>query len=295
MSPRPDRLQRAWDAVGRHANAPELIAMREQALARARRAHALRWFAPADPTRRRWLAAAAIGALALAIGAVWQMSPYGYTRGIYQTGVGEQRVVELQDHSRVALDADTRLRVRFTPDTRTIQLISGQAQFSVAHDPVRPFKVEAGSHTIVAVGTTFTVEYIDREIRVAMIEGKVAIGTSTPASISAPPPIQLAAGEALRVTASGATTLIPKADLEAATAWREGKVIFHSEPLGDAIRRLNRYSNLQLKIDDAALAALHVSGVFEAGDTQAFAQAVEAYLPVRADYSKPNVVRLVLD
>jgi ferric-dicitrate binding protein FerR (iron transport regulator) len=31
---------------------------------------------------------------------------------------------------------------------------------------------------------------------------------------------------------------------------------------------MNRYSRLQIRIDDAALAAKQISGVFEAGDTQ---------------------------
>jgi transmembrane sensor len=121
----------------------------------------------------------------------------------------------------------------------------------------------------------------------------VAVTHSARQSSDQTQPIELIAGEALHVTASGATTLIPKADLESATAWRQGKVIFHSEPLSDAIRRLNRYSKLQLEINDSELAALHVSGVFEAGDTQAFAQAVEAYLPVKADYSQRGLIRLL--
>lgn len=296
-----ERLQSAWEAVGRHANAPELIAMREAALARVRRGNARRWLS-AHP-RRPWLIAAALAGVFFALAAAWQLSSYGYRPGLYRTGLGEQRVVELDDHSRIALDAQTRLRVRFTDHARVVTLDAGQAQFSVARDPARPFKVEAGDHTIVAIGTSFTVEYVDREIRVALLEGKLAVVSPSPPrpsreSVAEDPPredtsIELIAGEALRVAAGGDATVIPKADLEAATAWRRGKVIFHAEPLSSAIRRLNRYSTLQLEIDDPDLAALHVSGVFEAGDSQAFAEAIEAYLPVKADTSERGVVRLI--
>jgi transmembrane sensor len=65
--------------------------------------------------------------------------------------------------------------VRFTVDARTIELLDGQAQFSVAKDPARPFKVKAGAKTIVAVGTVFDVEYVDRQVQVAMVEGRVAV------------------------------------------------------------------------------------------------------------------------
>ena len=50
--------------------------------------------------------------------------------------------------------------------------------------------------------------------------------------------------------------------------WREGKVIFRTEQLGDAVRRINRYSQIQIEIDDLSLASRPISGVFETGDTQ---------------------------
>src|SRR6202044_177715 len=135
----------------------------------------------------------------------WQLSPYGYTPGQYHTGIGEQRVVDLEDHSRIVLDATTRLRVHFTPDARIVELQDGQAQFSVAKDPTRPFKVEAGGRTIVAVGTVFTVEYVDRQVHVAMMEGRVAVvSTAIQATTSVNPVsgegISLIAGEELRVS-----------------------------------------------------------------------------------------------
>lgn len=308
------RVEQSWSAVGQHATSAELMAMREQAISRARRATAQRWLG-GDKKRSVGLRiAAAVGAIAVALTAAYQLAPFGYRPGEYKTDIGHQRMVELEDHSRVALDAATRLRVRYTKDARLIELLNGQAQFSVAKDPARPFKVEAGDHTVIALGTVFTVEYVDSQISVAMLEGKVAVlsqddsaGKIQPPPVAVPPSggttrsgnpqapggiIELKAGEALRVQGSGRAMIIPKADLEAATAWREGKVIFHEEPLGEAVRRLNRYSQLQIEIDDGDLAAMQVSGVFEAGNAQAFVEAVQAYLPATAVYADSNTVKL---
>ena len=319
------QVERSWQAVGQHAAAPELMAFREQAIARARRAGAGRWQDADRSNRAKWrIAAALIGAALLAT--ALQLSPFGYRPGSYSTAIGEQKTIELDDHSRITLDANTHLQVRFSADARIVQLIEGQAQFSVAKDPARPFKVEAGSRTIVAIGTAFTVEYVEREIRVAMLEGKVAVLTESadaqglgqnPGAVAASSAntardsvktagdranankelpldkvIELIAGEALRVGNDGNAVVIPKADLEVATAWRHGKIIFHSEPLGDAVRRLNRYSRKQLEIENPDLASLRVNGVFEAGDAQAFAEAVQAYLPVDADYTLSGKIRL---
>jgi transmembrane sensor len=290
------RAQESWAALDTHAESAEVMRYREEAIAYARRSNGRRWFKAHTDARRSWRTAAAGVGVALLLGVAWQLSPYGYAPGQYLTVIGEQKVVDLEDHSRIVLDAATRLRVRFTPDARIVELQDGQAQFSVAKDPTRPFKVKAGGQIIVAVGTEFTVEYVDSQVHVAMMEGKVAVvPTAAPSSVSADASgegISLIAGEELHVSRDGRSIVTPKADLEAATAWRKGKVIIRSEPLRDAVQRMNRYSRLQIRIDDAALAAKQISGVFEAGDTQGFLNAIQRYLPVEADYADSRTVNL---
>ena len=285
------RMNGSWGALERHAESAEVMKYREEALSYARHRNARRWYRRSTFVARRWRAAAAVSIIALLVALAWQLSPYGYVPGQYRTGLGEQRSVFLEDHSTITLDAATRLLVRYTPDARVVELYEGQAQFSVAKDPTRPFKVKAGGRNIVAVGTVFTVEYADRQMIVAMMEGKVAV---VPNAAPESALISLIAGEELRVSRDGHSTIIAKADLEAATAWREGKIIIRTEPLGEAVHRMNRYSKLKIKIDDASLAAKNVSGVFAAGDVPGFVRAIQLYLPVTVDYPDSDTVNLRL-
>src|SRR5690242_10842289 len=55
------RAERASSAVDRYAGSPELVRFREQALARARRAHASRWRRSLFPSRPWQVAAALLG------------------------------------------------------------------------------------------------------------------------------------------------------------------------------------------------------------------------------------------
>ncbi len=312
------RVQESWGALDRYADAPGIIAYRAEAIGLARRAGQTGALARAWRMRRWRLAAAAVvSVLALAI--AWQLSPYGYGSGEYQTGIGEQRILELEDRSRIVLDAATRVQVRYSGSVRLVRLISGQAEFSVAKDPTRQFHVQAGDRTIVAVGTVFTVEYTDRTVHVAMMEGKVAVVTGSGGVVRAPingpetpetsaaasseslsplshhnrAGIELVAGEELRVGREGQSVLTSKGDLQAATAWREGKVILRSEPLGEAVSRMNRYSRLQLRLESPQLADKEISGVFEAGDTQGFVLALQRYLPdVTVESSGANTLIL---
>jgi transmembrane sensor len=135
-----------------------------------------------------------------------------------------------------------------------------------------------------------------------MVEGRVVVLSQDPVSSAKVPvadprasnrlPIGLSAGEALQVRADGAAMVLPKADIEAATAWRQGKVIFRDQELAEAVHRLNRYSRTQVVIDDPALAQMRVSGVFESGDAQAFAEAMQAYLPVIVENMSSSVIHL---
>lgn len=306
--------QETIDVLSIQADGPEMMRFREQALADARLAAANRWLGPHSRHLSRWRWAAALAA-AVGLALLWQFSPLGYRSGQYRTGTGEQRVIELDDHSLVALDAETRIAVHYTLQSRTVELLKGQAEFSVAKDPGRPFKVIAGDRTIIDVGTVFTVEYVDRKLQVAIVEGRVAVASDGPPPglhrINAaseptapfpvaglrteePEPIELSAGEALKVTQDGRSVVIPHADLEAATAWRDGKVIFRNAKLSDAVERMNRYSRVKLEIADPALDNERVSGVFEAGDTEGFIKGVQLALPVLVRHESENTALLSL-
>lgn len=292
------RAERMWLALDAHASSPELMRRREEAIAYVRAVSSERWLGRgrAWGNVRRFAMAGCALLMILSLGALWQLSPHGFRPGEYSTQIGEQRTVELSDHSRLVMDSSTRLHVRYTADARIVELLDGQAQFFVSKDLARPFKVKAGDQTIVALGTVFTVEFFARRVRVAMMEGRVAVvGSASSVAEAAPSlPIELSAGEEFRVNRAGRAIVIANADMDAATAWRDGKVIFRSEPLEEAVGRLNRYSRVRIEIDGAALAAEPISGVFEVGNAARFVDALQRTLPVVADQSEAGTIRLRL-
>ena len=73
----------------------------------------------------------------------------------YHTGVGEQRVVTLEDGSTIQLNTDTAVDVTFSENKRDIRLLQGEAAFTVTSDPGRPFTVRSESLDTRALGTFF--------------------------------------------------------------------------------------------------------------------------------------------
>src|SRR3546814_951836 len=111
---------------------------------------------------RRWtdsLAAAAV--LVLAVGAGWRLWDPMQPPQRYATAIGQQHDVALEDGSRVRLDTNSALVVRYSRKHRDVVLERGRAQFDVAHAPQRPFTVHAGPGTVRAVGTQFQVRHQD--------------------------------------------------------------------------------------------------------------------------------------
>jgi transmembrane sensor len=281
------RVSESWSFVGEHASAPEIMLGRRDALENARRAAGGRW----RSARPRWLkvaAAAACAAIVVATGLLIGLRAYA---GLYTTGVGERRTLTLADGSVVTLDAQSTIRVSYGTRERLISLQKGQARFEVAPDPTRPFRVKAGNETVIALGTQFNIELVAHTVLVTLIEGRVTVLPDDVPFSDVSPRIDLTAGEGVRVRQDGKTVRLPRVDVAHATAWQNGKVFFDSEPLASAAERINRYASEQILVDPSA-ANIDISGVFNAGDTRAFIEAVTAYFPVKAAQSGGAAVRL---
>jgi len=193
------------------------------------------------------------------------------------TGVGEQRTILLDDGSSVFLNAGSSLSVDFSSRERLLRIHGGQATFTVAHDPSRPFIVAAGAGRTRAVGTVFDVDIRPREVMVTVIEGTVDIATEV-----APSSLVIATiDQRVRYDDSAPPSQPEAIDSDAETAWRRGKLIFDRRPLGDVVAELERYRNGRIVIASDQLRSLEVTGVFDLADPEAVLGAIEATLPVR--------------
>ena len=163
------------------------------------------------------------------------------------TATGRQLTQPLPDGSRIALDAQTRLEVRYYGARRHVRLLAGSAFFSVARDEARPFVVDAAGARITVLGTRFEVA-LDAEgaLRVAVEQGRVRVQ-------------DLAGGrEAYELTAQQALNWPPgqpprrETAPDGVAAWRDGWLDFRHEPLGQAVRRIARYTDMPLRVEPGA-------------------------------------------
>jgi transmembrane sensor len=202
----------------------------------------------------------------------------------YVTGIGELRTLTLPDGSKVEMNAQSRIRVRFSEHERALDLLSGQAMFQVVKDPQRVFLVRSGQAQVRAVGTRFDVYRKQGGTVVTVVEGRVAV-TSGSAPLDALPEgeILLAAGE--QVTIEPLSVPLPKAaNIAAATAWTRGQLMFNSTPLSAVVEEFNRHNRKHLVIDEG-VDDFPITAVFATTDYDALVEFLRTQpdLTVRAD------------
>ena len=285
-------IQRSWNFFSEYANSAELIRERRSALGMVSTTSSQRWTKTKTSVTRTWLQAAAAAVVLMTAGTLLL-----WTAGkpdVYETAVGERRTVTLADGSQVALDSHSKLRVAFSDTTRELVLVRGQARFSVAHNPARPFVVLAAEHKVVATGTTFNIDVLEAKLVVTLLSGQVVVLPEAGDASTLPPfseRIELQVGDQLQ-TRRAAPPSVQRVNLENATAWEQGQMVLVDEPLSEVVMRISRYSARPVRIVDAQTAQLRISGVFDASDLDGFVATICSYLPIVADKRADGSIQL---
>ena len=242
-----------------------------------------------------WAATAGLAISMAAVG-LWLL----VTPTHYSTGIAQVRDIHLSDGSEITLGARSSLEVAFSRHERRVSLTSGDAFFSVARNPSRPFIVLVGDKEVRDLGTQFEISRDVGGMRVSVVEGSVEVmqvpdlaraavreaprrlrltaGVMHPVNVRIPngapisrillassdsPDVRiLTAGQ--QVTTAFAAGVIPDPHATPPgdpAAWRHGRLVYVDTPLRDIIADANRYSHEPIQIADARVANVRVSVV----------------------------------
>ncbi|MFG6433552.1 FecR family protein [Roseateles sp. LYH14W] len=229
-----------------------------------------------------WRSSLAI-ALAL-VASVLALRPWS-AEDVYDTGVGEQRVVVLQDGTRLSLNTSTRIRVDFAESQRTVKVERGEALFEVAKDASRPFVVQAAGTEVVATGTAFLVKASpaakpgDQALAVTLVEGQVVVRSAASEGRRLEKPLVMVPGQRLRLSRSdeaqrpATATRVDRPLMDQVLAWKRGEARFDNVSLREAVEEMNRYDRVSIVVS-GTVGDRRVSGVVKTGDNVSFAEAM---------------------
>jgi transmembrane sensor len=225
--------------------------------------------------------AAAIGLITLGAWLLTGPAMDFFGKDHYNTGIGEQRSLTLADGSRVDLNARSTLSAMVNASVRDLRLNDGEALFSVAKDAAHPFRVHTPEATIEAKGTRFNVYVSNGETVVSLLEGHVLV---TPPVAT---PVLLNPGEQVAIARNARTPPKPRAaDVRTAIAWTEHRLVFEDAPLSDVIAEFNRYSLQPFSIEDPSVRDVRITGSFDSGSAQTFADSLAVAGSLRVTHQK---------
>jgi len=196
------------------------------------------------------------------------------------TQLGEIRAVALDDGSRLTLDTDSAVDIRFGRDERRVRLLRGRARFAVVGNEQRVFLVIAGSREIIARGGLFDVGQRPWGLTIAALKGTVDV-RSTEASPSRPA-IQLQPGQQLLAQDDGGSNR-PVLGRAADTRWPLGMLTFADAPLGEVATSINRYNKTQIVFRDPSLATRRFTGTIKARRPAELAAMIAAMFDQRVE------------
>ncbi len=197
-------------------------------------------------------------------------------RADFATAAGDRLEIGLPDGSRLLLNTASAVALDFGQGRRHVRLLRGEAFFDVVPDPSRPFHVLAGFSTVEVTGTAFSVRTDGDADSVFLERGRVTVRDDEQPDRTQP----LAPGEQVIASALGLSP-VARVRPELALAWREGRYVFHEQPMSAVVDNLRRYHAAPILVLDGRVNQQRVSGNYRLEDPVGALRSLAAITGIR--------------
>lgn len=178
----------------------------------------------------------------------------------YETGIAQERSIELTDGSSIKLYANSKIVVNrdYNNSERVIKFERGVAFFEVIHNETVPFRVEMQKATVMDIGTSFYINNTKDSISVSVKTGEVSFTDKQNNETK-----QLTAGMILKYvmadkSAAGSISIDSTEAIAGKTLLR-----FHETPLSEVMLRFEKWYGKKLILDDSTLSQRPFTGNLE--------------------------------
>lgn len=179
---------------------------------------------------------------------------------------GKRSNVQLSDGTKVWLNSGSKLifPVVFIGKSREVSL-EGEAIFEVTHDPSHPFIVNSQDNQVEVLGTVFDVSnYTDDDaFRTILQSGSVQINYGNKLDQFHGEKIRIEPGTMATFNKETKSITSEKVNVANYFSWREGILIVQNNDLKYIMKKISRYYNVEIEIEDESLANETFSGYLD--------------------------------
>ncbi len=205
---------------------------------------------------------------------VWQRTPTLQLAS--QTRYAQLTTQTLEDGSRVTLNANSQIEIKYYRHQRHVALLKGEAIFEVQPNPNKPFIVETDRLKVTVLGTRFAVNKLQHLERVSVDHGKVEVVSKTGSDTIILQNNQVAEFKQNHLT--------PRTNVSAQDYFRftRGTLVFNQATLSEIAETLSRYQPTPVTTDE--LSQEHISAVVAIKDSNSFITTLPRIANVRVHH-----------
>jgi transmembrane sensor len=192
---------------------------------------------------------------------------------IYKTGYGQIRSLQLQDGSKVVMNANSELKVPrfgFGSSTRKVSL-TGEADFSVTHraDNQKFVVTTDRNFEVVVFGTEFVINTRKKGAKVVLNKGSVQLRYQEG---NAQKNMMMKPGDLVTLDEKNQASIRQVASVQQHSAWKEHRLVFEQTTLAEVAQMFEDNYGLKVEVPDSELAGWTISGSFSADNSEELLQ-----------------------
>lgn len=199
--------------------------------------------------RRQFFQWASAAVFLLLLGAFFWLWNRPMEQVVVQTAFAEQKTIELPDHSRVKLNANSTLRYpKNWKSTKIRQVwLQGEAYFEVEKKPQtqQKFQVITKDLTIEVLGTTFNVNARTSSTKVFLEEGLINLDLEEQLD-----DILMEPGEIVTYSKTDGKPLKKQIEKETPASWKDGTAVMRDAKLSEIIQKVHEIYDVRIVLED---------------------------------------------
>jgi transmembrane sensor len=168
---------------------------------------------------------------------------------------------------------------------RKIDLV-GEAWFEVAHNASKPFVVHTKVLDVQVLGTKFNVTAYPEEnvTEVVLQEGKVNVN-----GFKGLYKVAMKPDEKFTYDKNSQSGSIQEVKASQFSAWKDGLMVFRNEPLSEVLKRVSRWYNVEILLNDPELENFKYRATFQEEQVEEVIRLISLTVPIEYSFSNREI------